>query len=403
MQPTKYYDEFLRYYNLAKDQQGKTNLGWQDPATSTIDPLMNNVYLYDVVERSYAGFSQIIHDCFYGSSSDHPYYEKMQNQKPWKERSIIINCWDTQRKRYGLEEWLYIFMVHRITGSAINYATIPSGYHNSVLFDLWQGDTIEEMADIIYSYEKPMFTSVGYQIAAFPKLPENLAASGIKPGKYWMKHILPGMIREFTSFIDGKQHSFREMMSWLENWSKTNGYRVYWFHYAAFLADIADWFPHLIHKESMFFYGSNAVECISYLAEKPAGMKPQEFLDSVMMQAEKDTGGLAYNLEDVACDFIRWVENYVQPTKHYAHLDRDTLWSTSNIKDHPKGRQEAMLRLGLVESFNEVNKHPSDYWVLEQNNMSVDEYKQRVSEIDWTQKFEPKTRETSVQLEDFMV
>ena len=68
MQPTKYYDEFLRYYNLAKDQQGKTNLGWQDPATSTVDPLMNNVYLYDVVERSYAGFSQIIHDCFYGSS-----------------------------------------------------------------------------------------------------------------------------------------------------------------------------------------------------------------------------------------------------------------------------------------------------------------------------------------------
>lgn len=399
IEPTKYYDEFIRYYHMAKDQQGKTNLGWEDPATSTDDPLMNNVYLYDVVERGFAGFSQIIHDCFYGSSDSHPYYEKMKHKTPWKERQIIINCWDVQRKRYGLVEWLYIFMVHRITGSAINYATIPSGYHNSILFDLWQGDTIEEMAEIIRTYDKPMFTSVGYQIAAFPKLPEDMKAKYGKPGKYWMCEILPHMIRGFTKFIENKQHTFREMMAWFENYSKERGYRVYWFHYAAFLADIADWFPHLIHRESMFFYGSNATECISYLAVKPRGMSRQDFLDSVMLQAERDTGAMAYNLEDVACDFIRWVENYVQPTAHYAHLDLDTLWSTSNIKDHPKGRQKAMLRLGLVESFHDYGKHPSDHWVLDKNGLTPDEYKKMVATIDWSTEFvSTKPKETGVQL-----
>ena len=56
MQTTKYYEEFKRYYALAEDQQGKTNLGWQDYEGSTEDDLMNNVQLYDVVERKLAGF-----------------------------------------------------------------------------------------------------------------------------------------------------------------------------------------------------------------------------------------------------------------------------------------------------------------------------------------------------------
>ena len=57
---------------MAEDQQGKTNLGWQDYEGSTEDDLMNNVQLYDVVERKLAGFSQIMNDAFYGKSKEHP-------------------------------------------------------------------------------------------------------------------------------------------------------------------------------------------------------------------------------------------------------------------------------------------------------------------------------------------
>lgn len=392
LQTNEYYEEFIRYYHMAKDQQGKTNLGWQDPATSTVDPLMNNVYLYDVVERGLAGFSQIVHDCFHGTSESHPYYEKMKHVTPWKERQTIISRWDNVRKNHGLVEWLYIFMIHRITGSAINYATIPSGYHNSILFDMWQCDTIDHMVDLIHGYDKPMFTSVGYQIAAFPKIPADMQDKYDKPGKYWMCEIAPDMIRKFAAFIEHEQYTFREMMAWLEQYTKDDERcsRVYWFHYAAFLADIADWFPDLVVRESMFFYGSNATECISYLAERPKGMKQQDFLDAVMKKAEHDLDGLAYNLEDVACDFIRWVENYVQPTKAYSHVDLDRIWSTSVIKDHPKGRQEAMLRLGLIDSFHDYGKHPSDFWVLERAGLSVDEYKKMVATINWDEPFEPR-------------
>jgi len=94
----------------------------------------------------------------------------------------------------------------------------------------------------------------------------------------------------------------------------------------------------------------------------------------------EDTGAYAYNAEDVCCDFIRWVENYIKPGADYNHLDRDEVWSSCKIVDHPFGRQKAMLSLGLVDSFNMINCHPADSYVLDMHGMSVKDYKQKVKE-----------------------
>lgn len=106
MQTTKYYEEFKRYYKLAEDQQAKTNLGWQDYEGSTTDDLMNNIQLYDVVERKLAGFSQIVNDAFYGKSDEHPYYDKIQAGHAANQRKYMIEKWDGRREVYGLREWL---------------------------------------------------------------------------------------------------------------------------------------------------------------------------------------------------------------------------------------------------------------------------------------------------------
>ena len=64
---TPYYDEFKYYFKLAKDQQNKSNLGHIPHKDSQLnDPLMETIELYDVVERKFAGFSQIVNDAFYG-------------------------------------------------------------------------------------------------------------------------------------------------------------------------------------------------------------------------------------------------------------------------------------------------------------------------------------------------
>jgi hypothetical protein len=97
----------------------------------------------------------------------------------------------------------------------------------------------------------------------------------------------------------------------------------------------------------------------------------------VMNMIYEDTGSYPYNAEDVCCDFIRYLENYVRPGASYEHLDLDNVWNSSNFI-HPYGRQRAMLELGLVKTFNGMNAHPSDDKVISSNNMTEKEYISKV-------------------------
>ena len=54
----------------------------------------------------------------------------------------------------------------------------------------------------------------------------------------------------------------------------------------------------------------------------------------------------------------------------------------TKIKDHPFGRQKAMLDLGLIKTFNGIKSHPSDDTILKQIDMSVEEYKRKVYEFE---------------------
>ena len=38
-----------------------------------------------------------------------------------------------------------------------------------------------------------------------------------------------------------------------------------------------------------------------------------------------------------------------------------------------------MLKLKLVDSFNNMSEHPSDYKVLDMNNMTVQDYKKSIN------------------------
>lgn len=385
IEPTEYYDEYIRYYNMALDQQIKCNVADVEPygmlkhmESDMGDDLLHHVELYDVVERKYAGFSQIINDCFYGWSESHPYWKKMQSGKVTRQRDYVAHAWTGKHREFFLPEWLYIFILHRVTGSAINYATKPSGYHNTILFDLHQCKNIEEMTKLVNHYPTPFYTSVGYQ---FPKFPKPPAGSNYKRGgDYYLTEYAPRLAREMAEWLEGTsdKKDIREIGQFMFDWNTRNGLNVYKFQYSAVVADIADWYPQYVNRDTMFYYGTNAVECISYLA-KPLNKMPQEqFLDQVMQKIYEDTGSLPYNAEDVCCDFIRWVENYVRPGSHYDHLDFDQVWSSCKIKDHPFGRQKAMLDLGLIKTFNGMTSHPSDDTILKQVGVSVDEYKKMV-------------------------
>jgi hypothetical protein len=397
---TRYYEEFLRYFELATKQQELCNLGIVPHADSGLgDDLMHYVELYDVVERKLAGFSQIVNDAFYGWTPAHPYWDKMQSGHITPQREQVAKAWTGKQAVFGLEEWLYIFILHRVCGSAINYATKPSGYYNTLMFHLHECDNIDQMIELVNSHPTPFYTSVGYQFPAFPKPPKIehsndlfVGMNGFTPntrvykrgGDYYLSEFAPRLARDLARFLEqGERKTLREIGEFMFKWNQDNGLRVYRFQYAAVIADIADWYPQFVHRESMFYYGTNAVECIGYLAD-PIGYsnkKSEQFLDEVMNKIFADTNSLPYNAEDVACDFIRWVENYVRPGADYAHLDYDAVWSSCTIKDHPFGRQRAMIDLGLIPTFKGMTAHPSDDKIIKDAGLTIEEYKQKVNEL----------------------
>jgi hypothetical protein len=379
IETNQYYDEFIRYFHLAKDQQDKCNLGVTPYLKSDMgDDLMENVELYDVVERKFAGFSQIVNDVFYGWTEEHPYWHKMSKGIHTRQRETVAKDWTGKHSDFKLPEWLYVFILHRVTGSGINYATKPSGYHNTILFNLYQCKNIDEMVKLLNHYPNSFYTSVGYQFPSFPKVKPPYK----KAGDYYLSEYAPRLARELAEWLEsGPKRDLREIGEFMLDWNTKNGLKRYQFQYAAVVADIADWYPQYVIKDSMFYYGSNAVECISYLAKATQKMKTEQFLDRVMEKIYEDTGSYPYNAEDVACDYIRWIENYVRPGADYNHLCRDTIFSSCKIKDHPYGRQKAMLDLGLIDTFNKLTTHPSDDYILRNAGVSVEDYKKKVMAI----------------------
>lgn len=375
IEPTRYYDEFLRYHQMARTQQHECNLGTVPHEDGTVkDDLMRHVHLYDVVNRKYAGFTQIVLDLWYGEHEEHPYYGKLHDV-----RKPICKAFDGVHSSWGLAEWLYLFILHRVTGSGINYAKKPSGYNNTILPQLSGCTTIEDMARVIQNrVGGSIYTSVGYQFPAFPK-----PVDGFKlGGDYFLSAFAPRLARELAEVLPSKRWDLRDIGQWMFDWNKRNGLRAYKFQYAAVVADIADFYPQHVNKASSFFYGSNAEECISYLA-KPLSRGPRiDFLDAVMDKIYQDTGSVPYDAEDITCDMIRWLENYVRPGADYDHLDRDKIWNSSTIIDHPFGRQKAMLDHRLIDSFNSLTVHPSDDYVLKMANMDASTYRLKAHGLD---------------------
>lgn len=383
IEPTVYYQDFLRYFQLAKEQQRLCNVSQDEPygmvpheKCGIGDPLMENIALYDVVERKYAGFSQINNDVFYGWTDKHPYWEQMKRNHVSDYRLRAAHDWTGKHADFGLPEFLYIFLLHRICGSGINYSCRPSGYYNTILFKLHRAKNMHEMTEIVRNEASSFYTSVGYQFPQFPKTPSSRWKKG---GDYYLCQFAPRLCQDLADYLTkGPKKTLREIGSFMLKWNTTNGLKQYHFQYAATIADIADWYPEYCVLDSLFYYGSNATESISYMARPlEKGKGGTDFLDSIMEMACRDTGGIPYNIEDCLCDSIRYMTNYVRLGEAYNHIDRDAIWNSSKVI-HPYGRQIPMLKLGLIKTFNDDSQNFFGDEVLVANNLTPAQYIKKV-------------------------
>ena len=65
----EYYSDFLEYYKKAKIVQEYSNLGGNPYIGSCGDDLIENVTIYDTVERQHAGFQNMLQDLWFGSNA----------------------------------------------------------------------------------------------------------------------------------------------------------------------------------------------------------------------------------------------------------------------------------------------------------------------------------------------
>ena len=312
--PELYFQEVVRYYSMAKVQQEECNLGTIPHTAGTVkDPLMQHVELYDVVNIKYAGFKQVLIDMWYGLSEEHPYSHKLHST-----RLPICERFDGATSVWGTAEWIYVWLIHAVTGSGINYARKPSGYHSTILPRL-SGDTLADLrscaSTLLANPRIPAYTSVGYQFPAFPKKQRHFRRGGDR----FIVDYAPRLASELAHWLEtspGLPLPMRAVRDFMVEWNQSEGLRAYRFQYAAAIGDMANYIPHLVDPHSQFFHGTNAVECVSYTT---GGKRSLADLDNAMDRLADATGGRLFDLEDICCDFIRWVENYVRPGHDYDH------------------------------------------------------------------------------------
>jgi len=335
---TRYFDDFLRYARLAKKVQNDCNIGGKPYIGSCGDDLMENVTIYDTVERRHAGFQNMLQDLWHGSSA--PKYYKWD-----AERKVRNQSYDNLHEAWSRREWLFIFLAHRITGSGASFE-IDHGYRNTVLPKLAELKTAEDMVKWISEYSGTMYTSIGNQIPAFPK-PRGAHKTG---GKVYFAEYALALVDSVWLLIDqincsGRKATIRNIVDAMCHFNRERGMKAFHFQYTAVAADLADYFPEFVEETSHMYYGKNAKEAMDLFAEKVGRISRNEFYDAIMEEAQLRTGDLPKDLEDVMCDYIRYVENYIPDNreKTYRHLDRTMIWNSSAILDHPKGRQRWKL------------------------------------------------------------
>lgn len=335
--PTKHWDNFVKYYERCVELQGINISSPQGRDTSedlhVDDPLQHFVTIYDVVERKYAGFSNALQQVWCGS----------KNPKRWQ----IDSRFDDLHEVFEELDWLWLFLLHRVTGSGASFQH-DHGFRNSIIADaallksnrfVMESFVLDQMRN-----GRAIFTSIGNQIPPFPK-PANGFSRG---GERYIGEFMMQLVYDMHEHLkrSGGGLSIAETVDWANDWHKANGLKQFHFVLTAWVMDIAEYFPKYVDPYSRVHYGSNAVEALSLLFDNDGFKNKKAFLDAAMdyvvkhlnspyAQDDQERGmGKAYSLEDVCCDYVRYVGCYVP--KGYEHLEPWQVTHNSLVDDYPK-------------------------------------------------------------------
>jgi hypothetical protein len=350
---TDVYPELLRYVGMAARLQD-ANISSPTGRDVTIplvdDALCQWVTIYDVIERRYAGFSNALQQLRWGS----------ENPKRWQALAEFDGFFDST----PFTAWLYLCLLHRVTGSGASFSS-DHGFRNTVVPDAARAyRSGKSMPNYVWGQMqtgRPVFTSIGNQIPAFPKPHEPYD----RGSELYIHRVMPSLIMDLNDWLVKESRGvapyflIKDVVDWMGAWHRSHGINRFEFVHTAFVMDIAEYHPHLVSPMSHCYFGANADKCAALLFEKPKGLKKPAFHDAVMERFQSDvwalrpeTPGFPMSLEDVLCDGVRWMRNYIP--KGYDHLTPDQIQTSA---PDLLGRHESYYR--HLELWGEKRVHPT--------------------------------------------
>lgn len=281
-------EQFKEYYRKAKMMQelNYENAAWTESDIN--DDLIWNVPIYDVVNRRYAAFSSL------------PEAIKYKNLDPKGNGKYF----DIIEDNMSLDNFIRMCYLFRLCGSGINYVPRskgqpPFGTHGFGNF--W----IVELLRKNYTWYKIWLA----------ELPEK----GFCDVKGYLLPMIKGGLRNFIInesmdlidylkcfvFLSERKVPIKEVVDKGNEWLLSKGYKRQNFVLTAFAMDLAEYLPEKVDRDSDVYVGTNAKKCLKLILPKMKTDEALRYLCDI-------TGGSSkpYDMEDVACDFIRYIENF---------------------------------------------------------------------------------------------
>tara|TARA_R110002126_G_scaffold177088_1_gene325911 strand:- start:80 stop:997 length:918 start_codon:yes stop_codon:yes gene_type:complete len=296
-------DQFIDYYYKAKKMQETKFQGITWTESQVDDDLVWNIPIYDVVNRRYAAFSSFLEAVRKGVDD------------PKNNGKYFLGANDKIKS----SDFMYLCYMFRLCGSGINYKPKPKGqdepFGTHGFGNFWIVDDLVKQKytrdEWLASMPEKKFCDVkGYLLPM------------IKGGLYpfiqdHSKDLVDYLIRYIIKTPNVKT-GIKEVVDYGNEWLRDRGFKRQNFVLTAFAMDMAEYFPTLVDPRSDVYVGSNARKCLKMIL-------PQMKHDSALRHLCDITKDVSnpMDMEDVACDFIRYIENFQSP-EHIAYNNNIT-------------------------------------------------------------------------------
>lgn len=325
---TEFFKDFCNYYEKASHLQQK-NIG-KYMGMLINDPIMENVTIYDTVNRKFAGFSKVLED-LHGK----------------RVRKDLVRLPDMSG-RLTSHQFHFLHLFHRFTGSGASFEPTvlkngslnprEHGYCNSQAIHVASAMEvygIEGAQQFIVECTDPMVTSRGNQP---PSLKNGDPSKYRLAMQYYFDNYARKFVDAYMTFLMNKEHEtnkptgIKEAVDFCCEWHKSSGFKQWHFVLTAFVMDTAEYYPELVDPSSHCYYGANCIKSFDLMFTKEKGdpKKKPEFYEQCMTELCKAVNGKPYDVEDVCCDYIRYLVEYIP--KGYEHLDQQQRLNNSTLK-----------------------------------------------------------------------